>query len=190
MKPWYALVLCLVTICFALYSFPQQPDPPHIPVTQSGNSADASPLLPVLPEGTPVKLKLQHSLHSKTVVTDDPLNFLVTDDVIVDGKRLIGTGAVAIGRVRQAKAARTLGRGAQLTLEMQYVKVGRIRVPLRGSQTKAGENKTDETVALVALFGISALVKHGSEIDVKEGSLFTAYVDHDTQLQQASTSAQ
>jgi hypothetical protein len=143
-----------------------------------------------LPEGTPVKLQLQHSLHSKTVVVDDPLNFLVAEDVIVDGKQLIGTGAVAIGRVQQAMGARTLGRGAQLTLEMQYVKVGRIRVPLRGSQTKAGENKTDETVALVALFGISALVKHGSEIDVKEGSLFTAYVDHDTQLQQGSTSTQ
>jgi hypothetical protein len=189
MKSWCALVLCLVTMCFALYSFPQQPDPSRIPPTQSGDST-ANLLLPVLPEGTPIKLKLQHALHSKTVVVDDPLNFLVAEDVIVDGRPLIAAGAVAIGRIQQAKGARTLGRGAQLTLEMQYVKVGRVRVPLRGSQTKAGENKADETIALVALFGISALVKHGSEIDVKEGSLFMAYVDHDTQLQQGSTSAQ
>ncbi len=78
-----------------------------VPTTQPGNSTDANLSLPVLPEGTPVKLQLQHSLHSKTVVVDDPLNFLVAEDVIVDGKQLIGTGAVAIGRVQQAMGART-----------------------------------------------------------------------------------
>jgi hypothetical protein len=35
---------------------------------------------------------------------------------------------------------------------------------------------------LTVLFGVSGLIKHGSEIIVKEGSLFTAYVDQDTPL--------
>ena len=37
-------------------------------------------------------------------------------------------------------------------------------------------------VTLTALFGPSGLIKHGSEIEVKEGSLFTAYVDQDTYI--------
>ena len=129
-----------------------------------------------------MKLRLLHSLNSKTVVEDDPLNFAVAEDVIVNDKVAARAGAVAIGRVRQAKPARTLGRGAQLELEMQYLRVGRVRVPLRGSQARAGDNKKGATVALTVLFGVSGLIKHGSEIEVKEGSIFTAYVDQDTEV--------
>ncbi len=141
-----------------------------------------SPATLLLPEATPVKLKLLHSLNSKTVVVDDPLNFAVAEDLIVNGKITAKTGAVAIGRVRQAKPAGMFGRGAQLALEIQYMKVGRIRVPLRGSQVRSGDNKKGDMVALVVLFGLSGLVKHGSEIEVKKGSIFTAYVDQDTEL--------
>jgi hypothetical protein len=143
---------------------------------------EVSPATLLLPESTPVKLKLLHSLNSKTVVVDDPLNFAMAEDLIVNGKIVSKTGAVAIGRVRQAKPARMLGRGGQLALEIQYMRVGRIRVPLRSSQARSGNNKKGETVALVVLFGLSGLVKHGSEIEVKEGSIFTAYVDQDTEL--------
>lgn len=148
----------------------------------AGNSAFTAPTSVVLPEGTMVNLKLLHTLNTKTVVLDDPLNFSVAEDVVVDGKSVVKAGAPAIGRVRQAKPARTRGRGAELGLEMQYMKAGRIRVPLRGSQVREGEGKTAETVALVVMFGLSGLVKHGSEIEVKEGSLFTAYVDQDTNV--------
>jgi hypothetical protein len=34
----------------------------------------------------------------------------------------------------------------------------------------------------VVAFGLSGLFKHGSEIEVKEGSILTAYVDEDTPL--------
>lgn len=103
-------------------------------------------------------------------------------DVVVGGESLVKAGAPAIGRVRQAKPARTMGRGAELRLEIQYLKAGKIRVPLRGSQAEKGQDKTGETVALTVLFGLSGLVKHGSEIEVKEGSLFTVWVDRDTDI--------
>lgn len=194
---------CIVVFSFALaYSATwaraqQQPDPSQTqPAQAAGQSPEGSPPTPslettstkpsslLLPEATPVKLKLLHSLNSKTVVEDDPLNFAVAEDVIVNGKIVARAGAVAIGRVRQAKPARMLGRGGQLALEMQYLKVGRVRIPLRGSQARTGNNKTGETVALTVLFGLSGLIKHGSEIEVKEGSIFTAYVDQDTELPQ------
>jgi hypothetical protein len=134
----------------------------------------------LLKEGTPVKLKLLHTLNSKTAVPDDPLNFAVAEDVVVDGRILVKAGAPAIGRVRHVKPARTLGRGAELGMDIQYLRVGRTRVPLRGSPARKGKNKTGDTVALGVIFGLGGLVKHGSEIEVKEGSFFTAYVDQDT----------
>ena len=171
---------------------PSQPPAPVPPV--AGQTPEASPQAApnatgsakptniILYEGTAVKLKLLHSLNSKTVVVDDPLNFSVAEDVVVNGKTVVKAGAVSIGRVRKAKPARTLGRGAELALDMQYMRVGRIRVPLRGSQARRGEGKKGDVVALVVVFGLSGLIKHGSEIEVKEGSIFTAYVDQDTNL--------
>lgn len=160
---------------------------PTLSSPQSVTSADTQ--LPdvstrsrVLKEATPVKLKLLHSLNSKTAVAGDPVNFAVAEDVLVSGEIVIKTGAAAIGRVLQAKPARTLGRSGQLALEIQYLKVGRVRVPLRGSQSRSGEGRKVEAIALAVLFGPSALIKHGSEIQVKEGSVFTAYVERDTEL--------
>lgn len=144
----------------------------------------------VLPEATPVKLKLLHPLHSKTATEGDPVNFTVAEDVLLNGRPLVKTGAVAIGLVGQAKPARTFGRGGQLSLAMQYVRAGQVRVPLRGTETRAGKGKTGEMVSLAILFGVTGLLKHGSEIEVKEGSLVTAYVDQDTTLPIPAESAQ
>jgi len=181
----HVLGLCLVLACSAQWVQAQEhPNPRPAPSAQAAaeQMPEASPAPLLLPEATPVKLMLLHSLNSKTVVVDDPLNFAMAEDLIVNGKTISKTGVIAIGRVRQAKPARTLGRGGQLALEIQYMKVGRIRVPLRSSQVRSGNDKKGETVALVVLFGLSGLVKHGSEIEVKEGSIFTAYVDQDTEL--------
>lgn len=197
--PSYILVFSFALACSALCAQAQeQPNSSQRPAQAAGQapevssaaslearSAKSSRLL--LPEATPVKLKLLHSLNSKTVVEDDPLNFAVAEDVVVNDKVLAKAGAVAIGRVRYASPARTMGRGARLELEMQYLKVGRVRVPLRGSLTREGDNKKGATVGLTVLFGVSGLIKHGSEIEVKEGSVFTAYVDQDTQLPQPET---
>jgi hypothetical protein len=147
-----------------------------------GGASSTDPSGVILREGTPVKLKLLHSLNSKILVADDPLNFSLAEDVLVDGKTVVRAGAAAIGRVRAAKPARTLGRGAEMSLEAQYLRAGQTRVPLRGTQMREGADKKGETATLVVLFGLSALIKHGAEIEVKEGSIFTVYVDKDTPL--------
>ena len=192
MKSSGVLVLCFTLLVFQPFIAGQEPsrmnlEPVNFPpeVVADANSSAPTPVTPSptrLHDATPVKLRLLHSLNSKTTVLDDPLNFVLAEDVVVNGTTVVKAGAFAIGRVRQATPARTLGRGAQLGLEMQYLKVGRVRVPLRGSEHQFGNSKTGDTVALVALFGLSGLIKHGSEIEVKEGSIFVAYVNQDTDL--------
>lgn len=185
MRPSCVSVLCFAVACAAQCARAQEepkPSQPQAAQPAAGQTSEPPPATLLLSEATPVKLKLLHPLNSKTVVVDDPLNFAVAEDVIVNGKIAVKAGAAAIGRVRQARPARMLGRGGQLSLEMQYMKVGSARVLLRGSQAQSGANKKGDTVALVVVFGLSGLVKHGSEIMVKEGSIFTAYVDQDTEL--------
>lgn len=175
------LRLFLQTVLLALMFAASVRRPPLL--AQSPPSPPATQLeTVVLHDGTPVKLKLLQRLYSKTIVAGDPVNFVVAEDVVVDGFVVIPAGSAGIGRVRNAKPARTLGRGAQLGLEMQYAKAGTTRVPLRGTAVKSGEGKQAETVAIVVLVGISGLIKHGSEIEVPEGTLFDAYVDQDVTL--------
>jgi hypothetical protein len=190
-------------LALAMYSYagqePQTPSQQESPTSSqapsskaalsASSAAKATPAagMVVLREGTLVKLKLLHTLNSKTVVVDDPLNFAVAEDVVVDGSVLIKAGAPATGRVWQAKPARTLGRGAELRLHLDHVKAGAVRVPLRGSLAREGKDKKGETVALVMVFGLSGFVKHGAEIEVKEGSSFDAYVDEDTAVAVAAS---
>jgi hypothetical protein len=171
------LFLSLVMTCLA---WPQDHAIPLQSLPGGTGSSDTAGV--ILREGTPVKLKLLHPLNSKTLVADDPLNFSLAEDVVVDGKPAVRAGAVAIGRVRTAQPARTRGRGAEMSLEAQYLRAGRTRVPLRGTQLREGADKKGETATLVVLFGLSALIKHGAEIEVKEGSIFIVYVDKDTWL--------
>ena len=136
-NPSCILVLSLALACSALWA--REQEKPNSSQTQPAQAAtgqvpavsphslettSTKPSSLLLPEATPVKLKLLHSLNSKTIVVDDPLNFAVAEDVIVNAKIVAKAGAVAIGRVRRAKPARMLGRGGQLALEMQYLKVG------------------------------------------------------------------
>lgn len=182
MLHWPPFTFLFLAALLASRALPQEPQKPSEPLPATQASAPAQDAIALLKEGTPLNLKLLQTLHSKTVVLNDPLNFALAEDVSLNGKTLVKAGAPAIGRIRQAKPARTLGRGAELGLEVQYLKVGRTRVPLRGFQLRGGEGKTAETVTLTILFGVSGLIKHGSEIEIKEGSLFTAYVDQDTPL--------
>jgi hypothetical protein len=169
-------------LALAICVYPgQEPQSPSQPTASSNPQApNPTAVTVVLREGTAIKLKLLHTLNSKTVVVDDPLNFAVAEDVVMDGNVVIKTGAPATGRVFRAVPARTLGRGAELRLHLDHVRAGAVRVPLRGSLAKEGQDKTGATVALVMVFGLSGFVKHGAEIEVKEGSSFEAFVDQDT----------
>jgi len=53
---------------------------------------------------------------------------------------------------------------------------------LRGSQSKAGEGKEGTVIALTVMFGSWGMVKHGDNVEIKEGSLLTAFVDQDVVL--------
>jgi hypothetical protein len=65
---------------------------------------------------------------------------------------------------------------------LEYLKCGDTKVRLRGSQGKEGQGKEGTAVALTVLFGPIGLIKHGKNVEVKEGAPLTAYVDQDATL--------
>ncbi len=88
-------------------------------------------------------------------------------------------GAKAVGTVTNAKKAGMMGKGGELNLRLEYLVVGDTRMRLRGTKGKEGEGRVGAAVALTVLFGPIGLIKHGKNVEVKEGTPLTAFVDQD-----------
>ena len=140
----------------------------------------------VLREGTEVPLKFAQEVTSKTASEGDPVNFVVAEDVKVGDVVVVKAGTKAVGEVANAKKAGMMGKGGELNVRLNHMRVGDTKVRLRGTKGKAGDDKTGTAVALTVLLGPIGLIKHGKDIDVKPDTPLTAYVDDDTSLPAAN----
>jgi hypothetical protein len=77
----------------------------------------------VIPEGTPVHLRLAETVSSADARVGDRLNFIVLEDVNVDGVTLIRSGAKAWGSVTAVRGKRPFGVPGRLTLQADSVEL-------------------------------------------------------------------
>lgn len=136
----------------------------------------------LLKEGTEVNLKFSEALSSKTAAEDDRVNLELVDDLKVGDIVVAKAGTKAVGSVTHVKKSGMMGKGGELNIRLEYLKVGESRVRLRANKGKEGEDKVGATVALTILFGPLGLLKHGKNVEVKAGSPLKAFVDEDIQL--------
>jgi hypothetical protein len=149
------------------------PAPPR-PVTAP---APTAPLM--LKEGTEVSLVFAQDLSSKTAVDDDPVNMTLAEDLKVGDVIVAKKGAVALGTVTNAHKSGMMGKAGELSIRLEYLKTDDQRVHLRGSKGKEGEGAVGATVALTILFGPIGLIKHGKNVEIKQGTPLTAFIDQD-----------
>jgi glucose/arabinose dehydrogenase len=159
-----------------------QPAPQSSPAVQPQAQAAEPPAKLILKEGTDVKLKFAQDLSSKTATDDDPVNLVLDEDLKVGDVTVVKAGAKALGTVTHAKKAGMMGKGGELNLRLEYLIAGDSRMRLRGTKGKEGEGKVGAAVALTVLFGPIGLIKHGKNVEVKQGSPLLAYVDQDFTL--------
>jgi len=149
------------------------------PAVQPPPQAAEPPAKLILKEGTDVKLKFAQDLSSKTAADDDPVNLVLDEDLKVGEVTVCKAGAKAVGTITHAKKAGMMGKGGELNLRLEYLLVGDTRMRLRGTKGKEGEGKVGAAVALTVLFGPIGLIKHGKNVEVKQGTPLLAYVDQD-----------
>src|ERR1700730_3114052 len=147
--------------------------------TQLHSQATEPSAVLILKEGTDVRLKLAQDLSSKTAVDDDLVNLVLDEDLKVGDVTVSKAGAKAVGFVSNAKKAGMMGKGGELNLRLEYLIVGSSRLRLRGSRGREGEDRVGAAVVLTVLFGPIGLIKHGKNVEVKEGTPLMAYVDED-----------
>src|SRR5262249_6409325 len=133
----------------------------------------------VLKDGSDIHLKFAEAVSSKTATEGDTINLLLDEDIKVGDVVVAKTGAKAVGTITHSKKASMMGKAGELNMRLEYLKIGDDRVKIRGSKGKEGEGKEGTAVALTVLFGPIGLIKHGKNVDIKEGTPLTAYMDQD-----------
>ena len=136
----------------------------------------------MISEGTEVPLKFASDLSSKTAVENDPVEFVLDDDVKVGQTVVVAKGAHAKAVVSHAHRAGMMGKGGELNIQLEYLAVADNHVRLRGTKGREGDSKVGATVALTVLFGPIGLIKHGKEVQIPAGTPLTAYVEQDVWL--------
>jgi len=155
---WVAIHLCMGTFT-ALPVLSQQKDSPA--PTKSGL---------VLKEGTDVSLKFAQDLTSKTAAEGDPVMFTLAEDLRVNDIVIARAGAKATGEVTNAKKAGMMGKGGELNVRLDHLTSGDSKIKLRGTRGREGDSKVGTAVALTVLFGPVGLIKHGKNIEIREGT--------------------
>lgn len=180
-----SLSSALLLFCFSSGAAAQDATKPTqaTPPAPQSSAAVPPPAEPsaklVLKEGTDVRLKFAQDLSSKTAADDDPVNLVLDEDLKVGDVTVVKAGAKALGTITHAKKAGMMGKGGELNMRLEYLLAADTRMRLRGTKGKEGEGKVGAAVALTVLFGPIGLIKHGKNVDIKQGTPLLAYVDQD-----------
>ncbi len=173
------LTLSLLTVTIFSPALAQAHPVPQEKPKVSGN---------VLPEDTPVRLKLMQTLSSGTNKVNDKVDFEVIEAVKLGDTVVIAQGASAIATVTKATSKKSFGRAGKLDVNIDYVRlVNNEKVNLRAMKGGSGGSRTGvmtgAVVATAIVFFPAAplffFVK-GKNIEIPKGTEITAYVAADT----------
>jgi hypothetical protein len=150
---------------------------PRVGAGAAAAAAQAAPEKLVLKEGSDVNLKFGQDLSSKTAHDDDPVNLVLDQDLKVGDVVVIKAGAKAVGTITHAKKAGMMGKAGELNMRLDYLITDDGHLRLRGTKGKEGQGKTGTAVALTVLFGPIGLIKHGKDVEIKQGTPLLVYTD-------------
>lgn len=171
---------------------------PQNPVQETKKSSKDGSLQPttqiqklLVKDGTPVKLKLKRGVYSQYAKVGDEVEYLVDEELVVAGKIIVPEGTLVKGKVITAEHKRRMGRGGKIDISADSAKLFNSQsIPLRAFQLARGGgqslNMTGGMLAAASMtLGVGApfaLLMHGKDVEIRQGSSFTAFVNGDTWL--------
>jgi hypothetical protein len=137
-----------------------------------------------LKEGTEVHLKLAQTLTSRTATVDEPVEFVLAEDLKVDGDIVARKGTRVLGVVAEGKKSeKERTDSSALSVRFDHMKVGSKMVKLRGQAVATGKRDAAKMVTFGILFGLAGVAAtSGKKFTIAEGTPATAYVDEDIEL--------
>ncbi len=129
-----------------------------------------------LPESTAINVHLTKPISSKTAERGDPVEFLVDEDLVIDGRVLIRKDTVAQATVIYSEKSGYLGHSGKLALQVESTKtVDGTTIPLRAAKGAEGDSAAGATIALSMFVGPLGMLKKGGDTVIAEGTKLTVY---------------
>ena len=138
--------------------------------------AQTSPTEIVLPSSTAINVHLTKAVSSKTAQRGDVVDFVVDEDIVVDGHTVIKKDTVAQATVIYSEKSGYLGHSGKLAIQVDSTKtVDGKAVPLRAAKGGEGDSAAGATIALTMLAGPFGMLKKGGDTVIPEGTKLTVY---------------
>ena len=152
------------------------------------------PPKPVLADGTPVRLRFVRAVVSSQVIAGEKVPLEVVEPVLVGNFIAIPQHTQTEAIVTMAQAGRSMGRGGNLQLKIESVRLGDGEpVPVRSVKDVKGGGR--QAAALIANLTVWPFQVKGKNASVPAGTEITAYITGDfpvdpSKFQTDHTSAQ
>jgi len=159
------------------------PAPPAVAATPPVRPAKVP-----LKAGSEVPLRFAQSVHSRISKPGDTIELVLAEDLKAGDAVVARKGARVLGSVTRTNNPNSMGKGGELYLQVECLKVGRSMVKLRGEGGGKEASHTCWGCAVVgaALLGVGGLFailgSGGKQYVIKEGTPITAYVAEDIEL--------
>ena len=152
--------------------------------------AQAPPQQSVLPEGTPIRMRMNRTVSSANAQVGDNVDFETLDDVNLGEMVVVPKGSMAMATITEAVPKRRMARGGKLGMNIDYVRLPTGgKLALRGVQQGSGGGHTGAmTGAIVAtsiVFFPAApffLFMKGKDMTIPKGHEVTVYTNSDYDL--------
>ena len=164
-----------------------QPAPATGAVASQPSPAAAAPPSPApahvrLPEGTVIRFTLDEPLSSATAADGDEFSITTSDPVTLADGVVIPAGFHGRGEVTAVEKKGMMGKAGQLSVRLDYVRIGNAKVRLRSDQTREGKSNQSSAIVLSLLVTPLFLLMHGKDAAIPKGQSIIAFVDDDVDV--------
>src|SRR5215471_2107468 len=179
------ILLCAILSLFAFFQLPAIAV--RGPTAQAATPGQESSAQTILPDGTPIELRITKRLSTAQAKIGDAVEFEVVDDVKVGDLVVIPRHALASGGVAFVKPRRRPMRNAELRVNVIAAKsITGSEVAIRGTRLIVGNLDPAKVVSDSGiLWPVLPFVIRGDEAFVSKGAKFSAYVNGDAAFDSA-----
>lgn len=130
----------------------------------------------VVAEGTPINLITAKEILTREVKPDDPIEFTVAEDVMINGQVVVRKGTPAVASVIIPEKGGYLGKSGKLAIHIESTTTSDGQpLRLRAAKDPVGNEKTTSAM-LPAVIDPTLLFQHGREPKIAPGRTVTVYV--------------
>jgi Chitobiase/beta-hexosaminidase C-terminal domain len=141
----------------------------------------------LLSRGTPVSLVFAADVSSKTAEVGDTISVTLAEDLKAGNVIVAKKGTPSVATVTAVDPRGRAGLPGEVFFQVDSLQAGSAVIKLHGGAAKEGQDKEKKAIGLMFIpgFPVGGFVR-GKDAEIRQGALFTAFVDADIVLPPAN----